>query len=101
MKAKSLPFGSYEGAKAWRITASIGTHIYYTQSDEEYAKFTNDLESCEDCLGTGYEDGMTIRDYEKYGKGKERKPCLNCVGTGDVFWYHNKSNKLEDSKLPF
>lgn len=96
IKAKKYPLDSSEGQRIWSVATKISNHVFLNSSDEIYKQFTNDFESCEDCLGTGYVDGMTIYDYEKYGKGKERKPCPNCIGTGDVFWYH-RENKINNN----
>lgn len=101
MIAESLPFGSVKACKCWNLVTKIGTHIFYTSTDDEYEEFRNNIVSCEECLGTGYEDGMTPNDYATWGKMKERKPCPKCGGRGDILWYHNESNKLPKSELPF
>lgn len=101
MIAESLPFGSELAIRHWNLVTKIGTHIFYTYSDKDYEEFKNDIVSCEECFGTGYEDGMTPNDYATWGKLKERIKCKQCGGTGDTLWYHNKSNKLPKSKLPF
>lgn len=101
MIAESLPFGSVQAIKHLELVTKISTHIFYTYSDKEYEEFSNNIVCCEECLGTGYDDGMTPNDYATWGKLKGRVKCKQCSGTGDTLWYHNKSNKLPKSKLPF
>lgn len=83
MATKSAPLNSVRQRRAGQLLSKIRNHLFLNLNDFQWERFESGIISCEDCLGTGYEDGMTAIDYETYGARSQRKPCKTCKGTGD------------------